>query len=157
MPDELQVRLQPPAGYDLRSVGQLQVSLVVAYDTRHAGERHGIAVKRTDAVGKTCVDESGAKLVVRPLRDHAAEHDAAVDIGIHQISVGRAQRGPAVHRDAALRIATARAIELLIDDAVDTDIAAMAGGDAGARRIREQQALKIEALVIKLPEVPPAA
>jgi len=53
---------------------------------------------------------------------------------IDQIAIGRAQRSPAEHGHAATDGAAARPVELLVDDAVDAEVAAMLGRNSAAGR-----------------------
>jgi len=76
---------------------------------------------------------------------------------INQIAVRGTDRCSAEHGYAAIRRAAAWTVELLIDDAVDTKVAAMLRRNSAPRRIGEQRAVIGVALVGELAEIGPSS
>jgi hypothetical protein len=78
-----------------------------------------MSVEGADAVGKPGVDHARTELVVGPARNQAGEYDAAVDIAVDQVTIGRADRHAGVHRNSALRVATFGPVKLLVEHRVE--------------------------------------
>src|ERR1019366_5946312 len=144
-----------PAGSDLSDIAEFEIGLVVANVSRHAAEIDLVLIEATHAVGEARVDDASAEAIVRPLRDQAGEHDPGVDLEIDQIAVRRTDRRAAEHRYAAVRRAAAQTVELLVDDAVDTEVAAMLRRNSTPRRIGKQAAIISVALIGELAEMAP--
>src|SRR5450830_1237201 len=138
MPDDLKIRLQGPAGHDHSDISKFEIGLIVANRSRHHTEIDLVLIEGARTVGEARIDDARAETIFRPARQQSREHDPTVDIGVEQITVRRAQRRAAEYGYAAVRRAILRAINLLIDNAVDPEVAAMLGRNSAPRRIGEQ-------------------
>jgi hypothetical protein len=125
MPDRRVYRLNRPAGYDLSNVGQFEIGLVIAGWSEQRTEVDLVLIETPHAVGKACVDDAGAKTIVRSVRYHPAKYNSAVYVEVDQILIRRTYRSPCENRYAAVAVAAAWAIELLVDDSVNAVVATM--------------------------------
>ena len=103
------------------------------------------------------VEKRGAEGVGRPRGDHPGEDNAAVEIEIVEVAVGRAPGGATEQQDAGIGIAAGRPVELLIDHGIDAVVAAQPSRDAGAERIGQRKAVDVEAQIVEAVEVMPGA
>src|SRR4051812_38978030 len=125
MTNVLEVRLHGPTRHDLSDIGEFDVRFVVAHVAGHATESDLVAVERADAIGKAGVDDTYAEFVIGAAWDEATEDNSAVELNADEIAVGRSHCTQSEDVDAAIRTATAHPVQLLVDDAIDSVIAAM--------------------------------
>src|SRR4051812_7641053 len=117
MEDVVKRGLHGPARHDLRMIRQGQIELVVADRVRQSGEGHYFAIERGGVTRNPAVQERRTELVVRPLRQHARKHDAAIPVELNRIAIGSTYAGAAEYADAAVGIATGGADKLRLDPA----------------------------------------
>src|SRR5512132_1222310 len=120
MPNISVHRLDGPARYDLGSISKLEIGFIIARRRGKGPEINLVLIEATNAVGKASVDDGRTEAVVWPIRHHAFENNSTVKIETDLVSVGWTYRSATEHRYAAVTVAIFHAIELLIDDPVNT-------------------------------------
>src|SRR5450631_2349481 len=159
----LKVRRQQPAWLDMGLVYQFQHLLTASHRARHAGKEPGVAIEGLVGVGNPHVGHPHPDPVERAAGHETDEADAAVEIEVDQVSIGRAIGDPAENRHARQRVRNAplgyrgRPIKCLLEGREYSEVAAKLCRDAVSSGVGDRQGLRSKTLIVELSEMLPAS